>query len=198
MYSILNRPAQGFGSCHGDEVLSRDTQGRAGCSFLLSSHCNRPALRFSLLADAGPLGFSLSPASYHWGMAKPARIMTDDGTGYWECDGCGACCRSLSIFVSERDARREPRIAIEGKRLPLHLADGPWEIRLFPLPFLDSCPFLDGMDRCEIYDSRPEVCRMLEAGDSQCQESRRRQGMEELKPISWTAGGPTSQDCMES
>ncbi len=116
-------------------------------------------------------------------MAKPNRILTEDGTGYWECDGCGACCRTFSIFVSERDVRREPRIAIEGRRLPLHLADGPWVLRLFPAPFLDSCPFLDGMDRCEIHDSRPEVCRELEAGDAQCQEARRKHHMEDLKPI---------------
>jgi len=104
-------------------------------------------------------------------------------TQTWECDGCGVCCRTYAIFATERDARREPRIAFEGRRLPLHLADGPWTYRLFPLPFLESCPFLDGMDRCEIYEDRPQVCRELQAGDSQCQEARKKWGLPPLEPV---------------
>src|SRR5262249_33577149 len=36
----------------------------------------------------------------------------------YECDGCGACCRTFPIFASSADAAREPRIAAEGRKLP--------------------------------------------------------------------------------
>jgi Fe-S-cluster containining protein len=79
----------------------------------------------------------------------------------YECDGCGACCRTFPIFASEADARREPRIALEGRKLPEALATQEYVYQLYPLPFPEGCSFLDGEDRCTIYDSRPDVCRRL-------------------------------------
>ena len=52
---------------------------------------------------------------------------------------------------------------------------------LFPLPFHESCCFLDQAQRCTIYSTRPQVCRDFEAGSSQCQEARSRQGIEPLR-----------------
>ena len=100
----------------------------------------------------------------------------------YECDGCGACCRTFPIFASESDAAREPRVAAEGRRLPAQLAGGEWHYRLFPLPFLDACTFLDADDRCTIYDSRPDVCRRFAAGSEQCQQARQRQALAPLLP----------------
>ncbi len=99
-----------------------------------------------------------------------------------ECDGCGACCRTFAIFASEADARREPRVAAEGRPLPPSLASEGKNYRLFPLPFLDACAFLDGGDRCTIYDSRPEVCRAFAAGSEQCRQAREAHGIAPLAP----------------
>ena len=84
------------------------------------------------------------------------------------------CCRSYLIFASEPDAAREPRIAGEGRRLASHLATPRWTFQLFPLPFHETCCFLDESARCTIYESRPDVCRAFAAGDSQCQDARSR------------------------
>jgi Fe-S-cluster containining protein len=102
----------------------------------------------------------------------------------FECDGCGACCQSIPIFVSLADAQREPRIAAEAQRLAENLADARWTYRLYPLPFLPSCPFLGEDCRCTIYASRPQVCREFNAGDWHCQEARRRRGLSPLESVS--------------
>ncbi len=98
----------------------------------------------------------------------------------YECDGCGACCRTFPIFASADDALREPRIAAEGRKLPASLAGGEWHYRLYPLPFLEACCFLDGEQRCTIYESRPAVCQRFAAGEEQCQTARQRQGLPPL------------------
>jgi uncharacterized protein len=95
----------------------------------------------------------------------------------FECDGCGACCCTFPIFVSEADAVGEPRIRKEGRRLALWLATPQWSYQLFPLPFHETCCFLDGDKRCTIYPSRPDVCRQFEAGSDQCQEARTLRGL---------------------
>ena len=102
----------------------------------------------------------------------------------YECDGCGACCRSdFLVLASDGDARREPRIAVEGRRLPASQVTGEYAYRLHPLPFLEACCFLDGDNRCAIYASRPEVCRRFAAGCEQCQAARRRHGLPLLPPM---------------
>jgi hypothetical protein len=100
------------------------------------------------------------------------------------CDSCGACCRTFPIFVADADAKREPRIAAEGKQLPAHLATPSWKYQLFPLPFLAACCFLDEADRCSIYPTRPDMCRTFAAGGKQCQEARTRAGLPLLLPSS--------------
>lgn len=100
----------------------------------------------------------------------------------YECDGCGACCRTFPVFASDDDALREPRVAAEGRRLPPDLAGDGWHFRLFPLPFLDACAFLDADDRCSVYATRPDVCRRFAAGSDQCQQARECQGLGLLAP----------------
>jgi Fe-S-cluster containining protein len=100
----------------------------------------------------------------------------------FECDGCGACCRTFPIFAAGDDAGREPRIAAEGRALPPHLATERWAYQLFPLPFHQACCFLGPDDRCTIYASRPAVCRTFAAGGPQCQEARGRHGLPPLAP----------------
>lgn len=102
----------------------------------------------------------------------------------YECDGCGACCRTRPVLVSEADARREPRIGVEGLRLAEHLATPEWVFRLHPLPFHRGCPFLCDDDRCAIYATRPDACRAFEAGSADCQEVRARLRLPPLAPVS--------------
>ncbi|HEV3144649.1 MAG TPA: YkgJ family cysteine cluster protein [Gemmataceae bacterium] len=102
---------------------------------------------------------------------------------HYDCDNCGACCKTFAIFASAADAERELRIRSEGQRLPSEHATPDWEYRLYPLPFLQTCCFLDAENRCTIYKTRPEVCRQFAAGSAQCQEARLRQGLPLLKAV---------------
>ncbi|MBN8550973.1 MAG: YkgJ family cysteine cluster protein [Deltaproteobacteria bacterium] len=96
------------------------------------------------------------------------------------CDKCGACCRTYPVQVSLADAEREPRIFDAGLVIPGWLRSKEHHFQLHPLPFLDSCTFLDASSCCRIYNSRPQVCRAFEAGSPECAEARRRCG---LKPL---------------
>ena len=109
----------------------------------------------------------------------------------YECDLCGACCRTWRILVSEEDARREPRIRAESKELHEHQATVLWRFQLFPLPFHESCCFLDVVheNRCDIYATRPRVCRDFAAGSQRCQEARKEQGLGPLPPAHATGAG---------
>jgi len=98
----------------------------------------------------------------------------------FECDGCGACCRAYPIFAAASDAKREPRIAAEGRTLPDHLKTDRWAFQLYPLPFHEACCFLDSSARCTIYSTRPDVCRSFAAGSDQCQAARGRIGLTSL------------------
>ena len=106
----------------------------------------------------------------------------------YECDGCGACCRTWRVLVSEEDALREPRIAQESKLLPEHVRSPGWDYLLFPLPFHEGCCFLSADQRCDIYDTRPRVCRDFAAGSQRCQEARKLAGLGELLPGSGQPG----------
>jgi uncharacterized protein len=102
----------------------------------------------------------------------------------YECDGCGACCRTLPIFASAADAAREARIDREARRLPASLATPEWRYQLYPLPFLEACSFLDSDNRCAIYATRPAACASFPAGGEQCQLVRQRRGLPPLLPVS--------------
>jgi Fe-S-cluster containining protein len=93
------------------------------------------------------------------------------------------CCATFPIFASKRDADVEPRIAGETRALPLSLVQPGWDYQLFPLPFHQSCCFLDENKRCDIYATRPQTCRDFAPGSSQCQEARQRAGLPLLLPI---------------
>jgi uncharacterized protein len=102
----------------------------------------------------------------------------------YDCDACGACCKTFPIFADATDAVREPRIVAEALPVPAHVATADYAHRLFPLPFHAACCFLDAEDRCTVYETRPDVCRRFEAGGEQCQEARRRVGLGALQPVS--------------
>lgn len=96
------------------------------------------------------------------------------------CDMCGACCQTFPVLVSIGDARREPRIAQEACAVePWHRSEE-WEYKLHPLPFSRGCLYLNENNRCSIYETRPDVCRVVEAGGEQCAEARARLGLAPL------------------
>lgn len=97
----------------------------------------------------------------------------------FNCDGCGACCKTFPIFVTDEDAVLEPRLRSEGQR---NSNSSQHPICLYPLPFHEACCFLTTELQCSIYETRPQVCRDVEAGGPSCQEARRRHGLELLKP----------------
>lgn len=96
------------------------------------------------------------------------------------CDCCGACCQTFPVLVSISDARREPRIKEEARQLPEWQRTLEREFMLHPLPFLESCCFLQSDNRCSVYETRPSVCRVFAAGSEECEEARRRKGLPPL------------------
>jgi Fe-S-cluster containining protein len=87
---------------------------------------------------------------------------------------CGRCCRELIIEVSALDALREPRIAAEGS--PVLDWDSCGETsgevigyilnrRATPDDPEPRCVFLRDGNRCDIYDTRPTLCRAYDCRD---------------------------------
>ena len=110
----------------------------------------------------------------------------------YECDKCGACCRgNLIVEVYELDVWREPNLVdadisrwtrdmsrqalmdeLEQDGSCLIIAGG----RQHP------CVFLREDSTCGVYPTRPNVCVAMRAGDDQCQEARKADGLPELRP----------------
>ncbi len=99
----------------------------------------------------------------------------------YECDGCGACCRTKLVDVFEEDLLREPRLG--ARMLPLREPGLDGEIGYLNCLRHGACPFLDGESRCGIYPTRPVVCVLFPAGSDECQEARHTLGLPRLEPI---------------
>lgn len=98
----------------------------------------------------------------------------------YECDGCGACCRTKLVDLFEVDLLREPRL-----RQTMQSVRGPGldgEIGYLNCLSGGGCPFLDGESRCRIYPTRPSVCVVFAPGDQECQEARQTLGLPVLEP----------------
>ncbi len=108
----------------------------------------------------------------------------------YECDNCGACCKHLLVEVYDLDLLREPKLAtadigdwargMAQAQLMAELDDG--KCLLIAAPG-QTCQFLGDDNKCTIYPTRPNVCVAMEAGDEQCQESRRKDGLPPLEPV---------------
>jgi Fe-S-cluster containining protein len=107
----------------------------------------------------------------------------------YECDKCGACCDGYLLVQAEwLDMVREPRLKDAD---PYHrdrsvdevlelLRD---EMRVVTLSCGKPCPFLGDDKSCSIYPTRPNDCVGMEAGDEQCQDSRKAAGLPPLEPM---------------
>lgn len=108
----------------------------------------------------------------------------------FECDKCGACCKgSLIVEAEELDVVREPRIVAAdhhyaGKSVEQVLVELQTDIgRVVLLACGKPCQFLSTENDCTIYPTRPNCCVGLEAGDEQCQEARKAEGLLPLAPV---------------
>ena len=117
-------------------------------------------------------------------------------TSRYECDRCGACCQgTLIVEAYYLDVLREPRVLdadVCGRRPTMdELSD---ETRCIVLAANQACRFLSADGRCTIYPTRPNACVAMQAGDEQCQDARRQQGLPPLQPTveSQTNSTPTT------
>lgn len=99
----------------------------------------------------------------------------------YECDGCGACCRSKLVDVYEVDLLREP--ALGPPMMPLKEPGIDGEIGYLDGLDEGGCPFLSEECRCSIYATRPVACVAFPAGSEECQEVRKIFGLSPLQPI---------------
>lgn len=116
----------------------------------------------------------------------------------FDCDQCGACCRTLIIEIEELDVVREPKLAAVAKPFKIPpgqvLLDGDDEPYTEVVPGFGGgamlacganmpCKMLGSDNRCTIYQTRPNVCVGFRAGSEQCQDARRMAGLSELMPV---------------
>lgn len=106
----------------------------------------------------------------------------------YECDKCGACCQGSLIVEAEWvDLIREPRLKEADQYYRDHSLAEVFELlrdemRIVTLACGYGCPFLTADNTCSIYPTRPNVCVAMEAGDEQCQQTRRSAGAPPLSP----------------
>lgn len=100
----------------------------------------------------------------------------------FQCDNCGACCKTLIVEASYLDVQREPRLydIFLGDREMLR--QGLHAVHLYDRE-TRQCPFLDESCKCSIYDTRPNECVAVEAGDAKCQQARHMAGLPLLKDM---------------
>ena len=109
----------------------------------------------------------------------------------YECDQCGACCKTLLVEVYDIDVMREPALipADTGNRMREMLEENVMaELEQEGKCLLIAgpgtpCKFLDDENRCDIYPTRPNVCVAMAAGDEQCQQARKAMGIDPLEPV---------------
>ena len=96
----------------------------------------------------------------------------------YECDNCGACCKSLIVEADYNDAQREPRLyQIDPHINKQELRAGNHSIKLYD-SITHACPFLSpDSNLCGIYSTRPNECVSVEPGDAKCQQARRIKGL---------------------
>ncbi|GAB6167361.1 hypothetical protein JCM19992_33610 [Thermostilla marina] len=102
-------------------------------------------------------------------MELPLRLLADDER--WDCRGCGICCRSVIIKLSDEEYRRirdqhweeDPRF--RGKKLFVRMSLFPPVYRLAHRSD-GFCVFLNDEKRCSIHakfgaEAKPLLCRMF-------------------------------------
>lgn len=74
-----------------------------------------------------------------------------------KCKKCGWCCKNQSAMLTIEDVKR---LMIHFKCSYEELSERYLDKRM-KIPYLGSpCPFLDGDNKCSIYNVRPKVCKI--------------------------------------
>jgi len=104
----------------------------------------------------------------------------------YDCQTCGACCCNRQenrlehfhdyVQVFAEDAlQAHPKLLV---RLARQNKERQWHLKLKPD---GSCVALDGevgqSVGCTIYELRPQVCKNVQPGDSECLTARRERGL---------------------
>lgn len=95
----------------------------------------------------------------------------------YECDQCGACCRSLIVEADWLDAAREPKLLTLNPHVRTldDLRDTGKVVMMYDTK-TRACPFLVGQHgekcSCSIYPTRPNECVGCEPGSPKCQQAR--------------------------
>ena len=120
----------------------------------------------------------------------------------YECDQCGACCKSLLVETYELDVIREPKLL--SANIGTWTRDKTREQIMMRLQEEDTCLIIAGPskpccflgqdNKCSIYPTRPNVCVAMEAGDEQCQMGRQSAGLEPLTLVDATAADSSMQE----
>ena len=108
---------------------------------------------------------------------------------YPTCDQCGACCKGhLLVEVYDLDVLREPHLAaadISERTREMSfetlMAELEQDGRCLVIAGGEECKFLRKDSTCAIYPTRPNVCVAMQAGDEQCQDARREEGLPPLE-----------------
>lgn len=106
-----------------------------------------------------------------------------------ECDQCGSCCKGhLVVEAYEIDVLREPRLIAAdphyaGKSLEEALHELQEEFKCVLVAGGRPCIFLDAASTCSIYPTRPNECVAMQAGEQQCQTSRKAEGLSPLATV---------------
>jgi Fe-S-cluster containining protein len=100
------------------------------------------------------------------------------------CDGCGACCRVVTLppFVRHIDGTGEDgweRLRWDRPDLMDELSQAARSVKSTgAVSFGTPCSWYDPAScRCRHYDYRPAACRAFALGGIDCRDARRRAGM---------------------
>lgn len=87
------------------------------------------------------------------------------------CHSCSAlCCRKLIIEIQPSDMAREPKL------LPVATPLDTGEYRI-ACGSNHPCQMLGSDNRCTIYNTRPDACRLFPVGGEHCMELREEVGL---------------------
>jgi Fe-S-cluster containining protein len=108
----------------------------------------------------------------------------------YQCDRCGACCKTLIVEADLVDLQREPRLIESDPSYADRTVDEALAILeesgkglLIACGASRPCQFLGSDFGCAIYPTRPTDCVAMQAGDEQCQYARGAVGLPSLQPV---------------
>jgi len=111
---------------------------------------------------------------------KPSKTAVEQRLIGEFCIECHACCHHLVLKLKPQDLGRNIKAALAAEEYE------PAKYRLMPRKRADDgqtygksptwnfyCPFLPGSGHCNIYETRPDACRLFKRGGTACHTQRR-------------------------